>query len=97
MQQMMTYTVLCLACVAGAKFGFAQLRVWAVIPTSVMCMLATGILGVYFDLPRCAIALIIFCALTVLQVSYLVASALSDARGVLGPSASSGGSHSLQQ
>jgi len=74
-----TYTVLSLACLAGAGFGLAQLKVWAVVPTSLIFMLIAVTFGAYSDLTWGRVALIIFCVLSTLQISYLIGSALSEA------------------
>jgi len=74
-----TYTVLSLACLAGTGIGLAQLKVWAVVPTSLIFMLIVVTFGAYSDLTWGRIALIIFCVLSTLQISYLIGSALSEA------------------
>jgi hypothetical protein len=70
---------LSLACAAGAGCGLARLRVWPIIPISIIFVLISTVLGTYLDLRLGRIALIAFAVLTLLQVSYLVGSALSEA------------------
>jgi hypothetical protein len=72
-----TYAILSLACAVGTGFGLAGRKVWAVIPTSLIFMLVTVTLGAYSDLTWGRIALVTFCVLTTLQISYLVGTALS--------------------
>jgi hypothetical protein len=74
-----TYAVLLLGCAAGTGFGLVRLKVWAVVPSSLVFMLVAVTFGAYSHLAWSRIALIIFCVLTTFQISYLIGSALSEA------------------
>ena len=71
--------VLSLAFAAGAACGLARLKVWALIPATIIFSLLAAIGGASFGLGLGRTVLVLFCAVTLLQVSYLIGAAFSDA------------------
>ena len=64
----------------GVTAGLAQLKVFALIPATIIFSLITTIGGVVIGLQWGAIALAVIANATILQSSYLVAGLLSEAR-----------------
>jgi hypothetical protein len=63
----------------GLALGLARLKVWALIPATIVLSLTAAIGGVVFGLRWGTIALIVIAAVTILQSSYLIGGLLSEA------------------
>lgn len=75
------WVILSLAFPAGAALGSAQLRAWTLIPATAILAAVTAAVCARSGIGADRTALVIFCAATLLQVSYLVGSVLSDVPG----------------
>lgn len=64
--------VLLVACATGVSCGLARLKIWIIIPASVIFLLVTVVLDSRFAITWSSTALISFSGLTLLQVSYLI-------------------------
>jgi membrane protein DedA with SNARE-associated domain len=63
----------------GLALGLARLKVFAVIPATIVLSLTAAIGGVVFDLRWGTITLVVIAAATILQSSYLIGGLLSEA------------------
>jgi hypothetical protein len=63
----------------GLALGLARLKVFAVIPATIVLSLTAAIGGVVFGLRWGTIALVVIAAATILQSSYLIGGLLSEA------------------
>ena len=71
--------ILSLAFAAGLACGLARLKVWVLISATIIFSLLAAIGGASFGLGLGRTAIVLFCVVTLLQVSNLIGATLSDA------------------
>jgi hypothetical protein len=70
--------VLLIACAGGVACGLARLKVWIIIPASVIFLLVTVVLDSWFGIAWSRTILIAVTGLTLFQVSYLIEVEVSE-------------------
>jgi hypothetical protein len=63
---------------SGLALGLARLKVWALIPATIILSLTAAVGGIVFGLRSGTIALAVIVAATILQSSYLIGGLLSE-------------------
>jgi hypothetical protein len=71
--------ILSLACAAGLACGLTRLKALALISATIIFSLLAAVGGAFLNLGLGRTAIVLFCVIMLLQVSYLIGAALSDA------------------